>query len=331
MSDLAPTVQAWFLERLIAQRQASPRTVAAYRDTFRMLLGFAQARTGKAPCRLGIADIDAKLVGAFLAHLEQGRGNSARTRNTRLAAIHSFFAYASLQHPEHAGLIQRVLAIPAKKYPHKEVHYLTPDEVDALLAAPDRDTWSGRRDYALLALAVQTGMRVSELTQLSIGDLHLARPGPHVTCHGKGRKDRATPMTAHTVSVLRQWLKERGGTAADPLFPTTRGGPLSPDAVQWLVAKHTATAGKTCPSLAAKHISPHALRHTCAMSLKRSGVDIAVIALWLGHESSHTTSDLYLHADMALKEQALARTKPPNTKPGRYRPPDRLMRFLEEL
>ena len=261
MSDLAPTVQAWFLERLIAQRQASPRTVAAYRDTFRMLLGFAQARTGKAPCRLGIADIDAKLVGAFLAHLEQGRGNSARTRNTRLAAIHSFFAYASLQHPEHAGLIQRVLAIPAKKYPHKEVHYLTPDEVDALLAAPDRDTWSGRRDYALLALAVQTGMRVSELTQLSIGDLHLARPGPHVTCHGKGRKDRATPMTAHTVSVLRQWLKERGGTAADPLFPTTRGGPLSPDAVQWLVAKHTATAGKTCPSLAAKHISPHALRH----------------------------------------------------------------------
>lgn len=331
MSDLAPTVQAWFLERLIAQRQASPRTVAAYRDTFRMLLGFAQARTGKAPCRLGIADIDAKLLGAFLAHLEQGRGNSARTRNTPLAAVHSFFAYASLQHPEHAGLVQRVLAIPAKKYPRKEVHYLTPDEVDALLAAPDRATWSGRRDYALLALAVQTGMRVSELTQLSIGDLHLARPGPHVTCHGKGRKDRATPVTAHTVSVLRQWLKERGGTAADPLFPTTRGGPLSPDAVQWLVAKHTEAAGKACPSLAAKRISPHALRHTCAMNLKRSGVDIAVIALWLGHESSHTTSDLYLHADMALKEQALARTKPPNTKPGRYRPPDRLMRFLQEL
>ena len=331
MSDLAPTVQAWFAERLMSQRQASPRTIAAYRDTFRMLLGFAQARTGKAPCRLGIADIDAKLVGAFLAHLEQGRGNSARTRNTRLAAIHSFFAYAALQHPEHAGLIQRVLAIPTKKYPRKEVHYLTPDEVDALLAAPDRATWTGRRDHALLALAVQTGMRVSEITHLTIGDLHLSRPGPHVTCHGKGRKDRATPITAHTVSVLRQWLKERGGTSADPLFPTTRGGPLSPDAVQWLVAKHAKAAAKNCPSLATKQISPHALRHTCAMNLKMSGVDTAVIALWLGHESSHTTSDLYLHADMALKEQALARTRPPNTKPGRYRPPDPLMRFLEGL
>ena len=330
MTTLAPTIEAFFTERLITQRQVSPRTVAAYRDSLRMLLCFVQVRTGKAPCDLDVADLDAKLIGAFLTHLEQDRHNSARTRNTRLAAIRSLFGYAVLSHPEHAGLIQRVLAIPNKRHARSEVSFLTPEEVDALLAAPDRGTWTGRRDHALLVLAIQTGMRVGELIGLTCGDVQLGS-GRHVRCHGKGRKDRATPLTAHTVAVVREWVRERGGAPGDPLFPTARGGPLSADAVQWLVAKYAAAAEKKCPSLAAKTVSPHVLRHTCAMNLRSSGIDIAVIALWLGHESSQTTADIYLHIDMKLKEQALARTTPPNTKPGRFRPPDSLLAFLEGL
>jgi site-specific recombinase XerD len=330
MSALAPTVQAWFTEHLLTQRQASPRTVGAYRDTLRMLLAFAQARTGKAPSQLDVADVDASLIGAFLAHLEQERHNSARTRNARLAAIRSLYRYAALRHPEHAWLIQRVLAIPGKRHDRSDVSFLQPEEVDALLAAPDRSTRTGRRDHALLVLAVQTGLRVSELTGLGCGDIQLGS-GPHVRCTGKGRKDRATPLTAHTVKVLREWMKERAASPADPLFVTSRGGPLSTDAVQWLVAKYAITAAKQCPSIAAKTISPHALRHTCAMNLLHSGVDVAVIALWLGHESTQTTSAIYLHADMSLKEQALARTTPPNTRPGRYHPPDALLAFLEGL
>ena len=285
MSALAPTVQAWFTEHLITQRQASPRTVAAYRDTLRMLLAFAQARTGKAPSQLDVADVDAALIGAFLTYLEQERHNSARTRNARLAAIRSLYRYAALRHPEHAQLIQRVLAIPGKRHDRHDVSFLQPGEVDALLAEPDRSTWTGRRDHALLVLAVQTGLRVSELTGLGSGDIQLGS-GPHVRCTGKGRKERATPLTAHTVKVLREWMKERAASSANPLFVTTRGGPLSTDAVQWLVAKYAVTAAKQCPSIAAKTVSPHVLRHTCAMNLLHSGVDVAVIALWLGHEST---------------------------------------------
>ena len=281
MSTLAPTIEAWFTERLLTQRQVSPRTVGAYRDTWRMLLGFAQARTGKAPSQLDVADIDAKLIGSFLTHLEADRHNSARTRNTRLAAIRSLFRYAALRHPEHAELIQRVLAIPGKRYEPADVNFLAPGEVDALLAAPDRRTWIGRRDHALLVLAIQTGLRVSELTGLRRQDVH-SGTGAHLRCTGKGRKHRATPLTAHTVAVLREWTKERGGSPADPLFPTSPGRPLSADAVQWLVAKYAATAARTSPSIAAKTVSPHVLRHTCAMNLLHSGVDIAVIALWLG-------------------------------------------------
>jgi site-specific recombinase XerD len=330
MSTFAPTIEAFFTERLMTQREASPRTVAAYRDTLRMLLCFIQARTGKAPSQLDVADVDAKLVSAFLTHLEAERHNSARTRNTRLAAIHSLFRYAALRHPEHAELIQRVLAIPNKRQDRSDVSYLQPIEVDVLLAAPDRGTRLGRRDHALLVLAVQTGLRVSELTGLNEEDLELG-PGAHVRCRGKGRKERATPLTTHTVAVLRSWTKERTGSAADPLFPTSRGGRLSADAVQWLVGKYASSAGEHCPSIAAKHVTPHVLRHTCAMNLLRSGVDIAVISLWLGHESTQTTSTVYLHADMALKEQALARTTPPHTSPRRYRPPDALLAFLEAL
>ncbi len=329
MTTFAPTIEAFFTERLITQRQASPRTVDAYRDSLRMLLVFAQDRTGKAPSQLDVSDVDAALVGDFLTHLEHDRRNGARTRNTRLAAIHSLFRYAAYRHPEHAQTIQRVLAIPSKRYDKRELDYLDVAEVDALLAATDRTTWIGRRDHMLLVLAVQTGLRVSELTHLTIADLELG-PGAHVRCHGKGRKDRATPLTKQTVALLRQWTKERSGGPGDPVFPTSRGQRLSVDAVQWLVAKYSRIAALTEPSLTAKSVSPHVLRHTCAMNLLEAGVDSAVIALWLGHESARTTQ-IYIHASMALKEKALARTAPLNTRPGRYTPPDTLLAFLISL
>lgn len=329
MTAFAPTIEAFFVDRLLTQRQASPRTVAAYRDSLRLLLTFAQDRVGKTASDLDVADVDAPLVGEFLTHLERDRHNSVRTRNTRLAAIRALFRYAALRHPEHAGSIQQVLAIPTKRYDRTEVSYLCPVEVDALLAAPQRATWTGRRDHALLVLTIQTGLRVSELTQLTNADLNLG-PTAHVKCHGKGRKERVTPLTTQTVAVLRVWIRERAGAPTDPLFPTLRGSHLSVDAVQWLLAKHAAVATGICPSLSAKKISPHVLRHTCAMNLLQAGVDTSVIALWLGHESSQTTQ-IYLHADMTLKERSLARTAPPKTIPGRYRPPDTLLAFLEHL
>lgn len=329
MSALAPTLEAFFTQRLATQRESSPHTIAAYRDALRLLLGFVSDRTGKAPSQLDISDLDATLVAAFLTHLETERGNGVTTRNARLSAIRSLFRYAALRHPEHAELIQRVLAIPAKRHQQTIVCFLDAQEIDALLAAPDPTSWIGRRDHALLLVAVQTGLRISELTGLVCGDLHLG-VGAHVRCRGKGRKDRATPLTSHTVDVVHAWLQERAGKPTEPLFPSRRGGPLSPDAVERLTAKHTATAAAHCPSIASKHVTPHVLRHTAAMQLLQNGVDISVIALWLGHESIQTTQ-IYLHADLALKERALARIAPPNTTPGRYRPPDPLLAFLEDL
>lgn len=329
MTAFSPTIEAFFVDRLLTQRQASPRTVAAYRDTLRLLLVFTQDRVGTPASNLDIADIDAPLIGEFLTHLERDRHNSVRTRNVRLAGIRALFRYAALLHPEHAGSIQRVLDIPTKRYDRTEVSFLGVEEVDALLAAPDRSTWTGRRDHALLVLAIQTGLRVSELTHLTNADLTLG-PTAHVRCQGKGRKQRVTPLTAQSVAVQQVWIRERAGNPTDPLFPTSRGRHLSTDAVQWLLAKHASVASRTCPTLATRKISPHVLRHTCAMNLRQAGVDTSVIALWLGHESSQTTQ-IYLHADMALKEKALARTAPPNTTPGRYRPPDALLAFLESL
>lgn len=329
MSTLAPTLEAFFTERLLNQRRASPHTVAAYRDSFCLMLNFVHEQIGKEPCQLDIADLDAPLISAFLNWLENNRRNGIRTRNARLAAIHSLFRYASLRHPEHADVIQRVLAIPSKRYERKTVDFLNQEEIDALLAAIDRTKWTGRRDYALLVLAIQTGLRISELTGLVAGDLELGS-GAHVRCHGKGRKQRATPLTTQTVAVLRIWLRELGGCQTDPAFPTLRGGPLSSDAVQWLLAKYTSLAAQCCPSLRYKKVSPHVLRHSCAMNLLHCGVDPTVIALWLGHESVQTTQ-IYFHTDMALKEKAISRTAPPNIKPGRYRPPDKLLAFLEAL
>jgi integrase/recombinase XerD len=329
MTTLAPVLQAFFTERLMAQRRASSHTITGYRDTLRLLVGFACAKTGKTPSALDIADLDAPLVAAFPGHLEADRHNTVRTRNWRLAAIHSLFGYAALHHPERAAVIQRVLAIPAKRHERTLLTWLTAPEVDALLAAPDRGTWTGRRDHAMLVLAVQTGLRISELIGLSRGDVVLDA-GAHVRCMGKGRKERATPLTGLTVAVLRAWLTENPGQAHDPLFPTRTGTRLSHDAIEHRLAVHLATARASCPSLRTKHATMHTLRHTCAMRLRHAGIDVAVIALWLGHEQM-ATANIYLHADMEEKERAIARVTPPDTAPGRYQPPDPLLAFLDSL
>lgn len=329
MTALAPTMQAFFTERLIGQRQASPHTIAAYRDTFRLLLGFAQQRTGITPHALDIEDLDVETVAAFLDHLERDRGNTPRTRNARLAAIRSLYHYATLRHPEHAATIARVLTIPTKRHDRAIVTYLNQQETAALLAAPDQTRWIGRRDHALVTLTIQIGLRVSELTALRCQDAHLTR-APHIQATGKGRKQRITPLTAHTADVLRRWTKERAGHPDQPLFPTSHGRALSRDAIALLVARHATTAAARCPTLATKTVSPHVLRHTAAMNLLNAGVDTSVIALWLGHESTDATQ-IYLHADMAIKERALARTTPVDVKPGRYRPADALLAFLERL
>lgn len=326
MSLIAPTLQAFFTDRLQQQRNASPHTVVAYRRSFCLLLKFAQERSGKQPSRLDFTDLSATLVVAFLQHLETDRHNSIRSRNARLAAIHSFFRFAATRHPEHANDIQRVLAVPHKRSGRADITHLDHRELVGLLAAPDRSTWHGRRDHALLLLAIQTGLRLAELTGLKIEDVHLGG-GAHVRCQGKGRKERCTPLNAQTVAVLRVWLRERGGQPGDPLFPTRRGTSLSPDAVESLVAEHARNAARSCPTLQGKKVTPHVLRHTNAMQLLHAGVDIATIALWLGHERVQTT-DIYLHADMGLKEKALARLTPPPVTPGRYRASDALMRFL---
>jgi site-specific recombinase XerD len=330
MTTLAPTLQAYFTDRLILQRQASPHTVAAYRDTLKLLLVFAERRTGKPPSRLDVADLDASLIGAFLEHLEVERANSARTRNARLAAIHSLFRYAALCHPEHAETIARVLAIPAKRFDRAVVTYLSDDEIEALIAAPDQGTWTGRRDRTMLALACQSGLRASELTGLTVGDVHLGT-GAHVSCLGKGRKQRITPLTTGTTRMLEAWLTERNGAGVDPLFPTRRGTRLSQDALERLVAKHAGVAARTCSTLRGKRISPHVTRHSAAMRLINAGVDIATVALWLGH-SNLATVQTYVHADLALKERALGRTAPINDRATlRYRASDTLIAFLDSL
>jgi integrase/recombinase XerD len=330
MTTLAPTMQAYFTDRLLGQLHASPQTIASYRDTFRLLLGFVQRETGRQPARLQLEDLDARRVGAFLSYLETERGNTAATRNARLAAVHSLFKFAALRHPEHAELIQRVLAIPPKRTARTLLTFLTNDEIDAMLASPDRSRPAGRRDHALMLLAIQTGVRVSELTGLLRRDVSLDRTAPHIRVSGKGRKERITPLTAQTAAVLRDWVASNPGQPTGALFTTNRGGPMSRDAVEHLLTKHASRAQATCPTLLSKRISPHVLRHTSAMQLLRAGVDTTVIALWLGHETTRTTQ-IYLHADLELKERALARTTPPHVQAGRYRAPDKLLEFLKNL
>jgi len=329
MSALAPTLQAFFTDRLINQRAASPNTISAYRITICLLLRFASKRTGNAPSKLDIEELDAPLIAAFLNHLEHERGNSPATRNNRLAAIHSLFGYLALHHPEHAASIQRVLAIPPKRTERNILTYLTEPEVDALLSACDQSTWTGRRDHAMLALTIQTGLRISELAGLTRQDI-TPTAGANVHTIGKGRKERRTPLTPPTRKVLKAWLTERAGDPGDPLFPTITGTRLSRDAIERRLARHLTIAGANCPTIKAKHVTMHTLRHTAAMRLLLAGNDITVIALWLGHERI-TTTNLYLHADMTHKQQAIDRTKPLAAKPGRYQPPDALIAFLEAL
>lgn len=329
MTALAPTLQTFFTDRLIRQRNASPHTITSYRDTWRLLLGFAAERTGRSPSELDIADLDAPLIAAFLDHLEHDRGNTIRTRNTRLAAIHSLFRFAALNHPEHAGGISRVLAIEPKRCDHAIVNYLTDPEVDALLQACDQSTWTGRRDHTMLVLDVQTGLRISELIALTRGDVHLGA-GPHIACHGKGRKDRVTPLTPTTRDVLRSWLKEVPSPPQTPILSTRQGRPMSRDAIEHRITLYTQRASTAHSSLANKTVTAHVLRHTAAMRLLHAGVDISVIALWLGHASSETTQ-IYLHADMTIKQKALDRTRPIGARHGRYKPPDALLAWLEAL
>lgn len=329
ITTFAVLLTRFFSERLMQQRHASPHTIRSYRDTFRLLLQFAKVRLGKEPSHLAWDDLDAPLISTFLDDLQAQRGIGARSRNLRLTAIRSFFNYAAFELPERAEPIQRILAIPCKRYLRKQIPYLSRPEIDALLAAPDRSTWSGRRDHTWLLLTVQTGLRLSELTGLTREDTQLGA-GAYVHVLGKGRKERCVPLTKQTASVLETWLKEPALGTGQILFPNRRGGRLSNDGVQYLLAKHVATAGEVCPSLCGKRVSPHVLRHAAAMELLQAGVDTTVIALWLGHESVETTH-IYLEADLAIKQKALAKTMPHEGGVGVYQPDDTLLVFLKAL
>ncbi len=322
-------IQQFFTERLCAQMEASPNTIAGYRDTFRLLLRFASDRTGRPPTKLNVDDMDCDLVADFLAHVETARRNSARSRNTRLAAIRSFFRYVAMNEPAYMLHAQKILAMPSKRHVRRTVDFLNRAEMNALLASPDRSTWVGRRDYAILTVALQTGLRASEIINLRRCDIAHGT-GAHIQCEGKGRKQRCTPLRQETLKLLKVWLQERGGDDNDPLFPTTRGTRLSRDALEQIVRRHTLAASKSCPSLRGKRVSPHVLRHSTAMELLHHGVDQTVIALWLGHENVETTQ-VYIHADLRLKEAALARIAATASNPGRYRPDDELLAFLESL
>lgn len=328
-ATLAVLLERFFTQRLMSQRRVSAHTISSYRDTFRLLFAFTRQRLHTPPSQLALAAIDAPLIGAFLDDLETRRGNAVRSRNLRLTAIRSFFHYAAYEAPTHAAQIQRVLAMPSKRYARRLITFLTRPEIDALLAAPDQRTWGGRRDHAFVLLAVQTGLRVSEMTGLLRPDISLG-PGAHVRCVGKGRKERCTPLTKQTIAVLHAWIREPARMQTETLFPNARGGRLSADGVHYLLAKHTAVARHACPSLAHKRVTPHVLRHTTAMELLQARVDPSVIALWLGHESVETTQ-IYLDANLAMKEEILAKTTPINGHPGRYQADDQLLAFLNGL
>jgi site-specific recombinase XerD len=325
----ATLLQRFFTQRLMQQRQASSHTISSYRDTFRLLLQFILKRLRKMPSRVAFEDIDAPLISEFLDDLQNSRGITARSRNIRLAAIRSFFKFAAFELPTQSAQIQRVLAIPGKRYIREQIGFLMRAEVDALLAAPNRNTWCGRRDHALLLLTVQTGARLSEITNLKRQDVSLGA-GAHIQVVGKGRKQRCTPLTKQTVAVLKSWLQEPIRGNSEMLFPNARGGKLSADGMQYILAKHMAVARQTCPSLTRRRVTPHVLRHTAAMELLQAGVDTTVIALWLGHESAETTQ-IYLNTNLALKEKILAKTTPYEGRPGSYRPNDQLLAFLNAL
>lgn len=327
--DFSVLCQSFFSKWLTAQRNASPHTISAYAQTFRLLTAYAQKRLRTPPSKLSLAQLDAKFIAEFLDDLESDRSNGARSRNARLAALRSFYHYAAMEAPQHAGLIQRVLAVPYKRLTRRLVTYLSRTEVEAVLGSVDKSTWVGRRNHALLLVAAQTGLRLSELTGLRQRDAVLSA-GAHVRCEGKGRKERCMPLAKPTVAVLKAWVKEQGDDESGFLFPSNSGGRLSADAVQHALAKHVAAAQRACASLAKKRVTPHVLRHTAAMELLQAGVDRALISIWLGHEALESTQ-VYLDADLSLKEAILAKMNPPQSKPGRYRPDDQLLNFLKGL
>ena len=329
IADFSPLCQSFFSKRLITQRNASPHTISAYAQTFRLLMTFAQKRLRTPPSRLSLGQLDAVVIAEFLDSLESTRANGARSRNARLASLRSFYHYAALEAPQHASVIQRVLAIPYKRLTRRLVNYLTRPEVEAVLASVDKSIWIGRRNHALLLVAMQTGLRLSEITGLRQKDVVLGA-GAHVRCEGKGRKERCTPLAKSTAVILKAWIKDQGDDESRFLFPSSKGGRLSADAVQHALAKHVAVARSTCPSLTKKHVTPHVLRHTAAMELFQAGVDRALIAIWLGHESLDTTQ-MYLDANLQLKEAVLEKTNPMRSKPGRYRPDDQLLAYLKAL
>lgn len=328
-ANFASFLTRFFTQRLIQQSNVSPHTIASYRDSFRLLLQFADKRLKKTPSKLSIEDLDAPLIHDFLKHLEKDRGVTTRSRNLRLTAIRSFFKFISYELPEHSAQIQRILAIPTKRCTHAQVNYLKRHEVEALLASPDRKTWSGRRDHAWILLAIQTGVRVSELTGLTRQGVSL-ETGAHIHVLGKGRKERCTPLTQEAVSVLKAWMKEIASSDEQVVFPNQHNGRFSSDGIQYLLKKHLIIACQNCPSLQDKRVSPHVLRHTCAMELLQAGIDTSVIALWLGHESVETTQ-IYLQADLAMKEKVMSKMQPHGEYPARYKPDDGLLAFLKSL
>ena len=329
MNTLAASLQTYFTTFAQSQRDLSSNTIGSYRDTWRMLIRYLTATLGVAAAAIDFEAVTVTNITSFLDYLEQERGNSAKTRNVRLTAIRSVLSQALPDHPEHAATITQVLAIPPKRTTRPVIEFLTPDEVVALLAAPDQTTRTGRRDHALLAMTVQTGLRISEVCSLKIDDIHLGT-GPHITCTGKGRRQRITPLTSATVSVMAAYLAERTARPGIALFCGPHGQSLSRDALEHRLTAHLAAAAIACPSLAGKHVTMHTLRHTAAMNLLAAGVDVNVIALWLGHADTHST-DAYLHADMAIKQAAIDRTRPPDVRPGTYQPEPDILAWLTAL
>lgn len=327
--NLSSLIQEFFTEYLINQRRVSQNTIASYRDTFCLLLRYAEKQYKKPPIALLLRDLDARFISKFLIHIEKDRNVGVRSRNQRLAAIHSFFHFISLYVPEQIGLIQQVLAIPSKRCEKKNVTFLKRPEIDSLLDIPDRQTWIGRRDHALLLLLIQTGLRVSELTTLRGKDVMLESVA-YVHCTGKGRKERCTPLTIETVRVLKTWVKENNHNPTDFLFHSTRANQLNTDTVRKLLTKYVVIAQKSCSSLKNKRVTPHVLRHTAAMQMLEAGIGSEMIALWLGHESPDTTQ-IYLEADLSMKEKLLEKMKPIKVRKGRFKADDRLLAFLKGL
>lgn len=321
-------LQHFFLKRLMSQRNASPHTIASYRDTFRLLLEHVSKMTHKPPSSLTIEDLDARAILDFLDHIETERGNSPSSRNVRLAAIRSFFRSCAYLSPGSLDVIQKVLAIPIKKTVCREVGFLSVEEMQAIIDAPDLSTWSGLRDHAMFATLYNTGARVSEITGMKIMDLSLSTPS--VRIHGKGRKERVMPLWQSTIKLLKNWLIHVNRNPESPVFPNARGKHMTRHGVEYRLGIAKKSAEAQCPSLKEKHVSPHSVRHTTAMHLLQSGTEVSVIALWLGHESSVTTNH-YLQADLAMKKQVLEKLAPPHTSNILFKPGDALLKFLESL